>query len=378
MKFIYKFKNNESGSVTIFVLTCLLTILMICSVYYVGVKNKETTQYKQIESIQQEYSQKDNADMDSEYDKVINKDVIHKGEIATGGSKKYIDSEGNTAKIPEGFAVSTVDGEDLVSKGLVIIGSNGNEYVWIPCTTDTTSDKLQYKRTEWEVENDNTRATKDELTLMNVVPSDVEVQNGITTNVLNEIVTQVKSEINSVKNNGGYYIGRYEVGKENSKAVIKTNQEPYANIKWNEAYKLAKEIDTGTSATSYLCSSYAWDTAVNFIQTHSEATNYAISRDNFNGNWYDKEVKDKNGKVIKKVNTATRLNTGLTTSFANIYDMGGNEAEFTTELNPNTSEAVVVRGGSYSDNSSPAGYRWDYHSNGALYHYGFRSTLFLK
>ena len=53
MKFIYKFKNNESGSVTIFVLTCLLTILMICSVYYVGVKNKETTQYKQIESIQQ-------------------------------------------------------------------------------------------------------------------------------------------------------------------------------------------------------------------------------------------------------------------------------------------------------------------------------------
>ena len=49
MKFIYKFKNNESGSVTIFVLTCLLTILMICSVYYVGVKNKETTQYKQID-----------------------------------------------------------------------------------------------------------------------------------------------------------------------------------------------------------------------------------------------------------------------------------------------------------------------------------------
>ena len=378
MKFIYKFKNNESGSVTIFVLTCLLTILMICSVYYVGVKNKETTQYKQIESIQQEYSQKDNADMDSEYDKVINKDVIHKGEIATGGSKKYIDSEGNTAKIPEGFAVSTVDGEDLVSKGLVIIGSNGNEYVWIPCTTDTTSDKLQYKRTEWEVENDNTRATKDELTLMNVVPSDVEVQNGITTNVLNEIVTQVKSEINSVKNNGGYYIGRYEVGKENSKAVIKTNQEPYANIKWNEAYKLAKEIDTGTSATSYLCSSYAWDTAVNFIQTHSEATNYAISRDNFNGNWYDKEVKDKNGKVIKKVNTATRLNTGLTTSFANIFDMGGNEVEFTTELKPNTTENIIVRGGSYYVNNCPAGYRWDDELDDTGNSYGFRSTLFLR
>ena len=375
MKFIYKFKNNESGSVTIFVLTCLLTILMICSVYYVGVKNKETTQYKQIESIQQEYSQKDNADMDREYDKVINKDVIHKGEIATGGSKKYIDSEGNTAKIPEGFAVSTVDGEDLVSKGLVIIGSNGNEYVWIPCTKDT------YKREEtaWGVENDNnTKTIKDELTLTGVTPSTEESNNGITTAVLNEIVGQVTSEINSVEKNGGYYIGRYEVGKENNNAVIKANQEPYANIKWSEAYKQAKGIDAGTSANSYLCSSYAWDTAVKFIQTHSTATNYATSRDNFNGNWYDKEVKDKTGKVIKKVNTATRLNTGLTTSFANIYDMGGNESEFTTELNPNTSEAVVVRGGVYSDHVFPAGWRWDDYSSDADFDSGFRSTLFLK
>ena len=287
----------------------------------------------------------------------------------------YTDAEGNTAKIPAGFAVSNVEGENLVSKGLVIIGSNGNEYVWIPCTKDT------YKREEtaWGVENDNnTKATKDELTLTGVTPSTEESNNGITTAVLNEIVGQVTNEINSVENNGGYYIGRYEVGKENNNAVIKANQEPYANIKWSEAYKQAKGIDAGTSANSYLCSSYAWDTALKFIQTHSTATNYATSRDNFNGNWYDKEVKDKNGKVIKKVNTATRLNTGLTTSFANIYDMGGNEAEFTTELNLNTSEAVVVRGGGYTYDVYPAGYRWDSNSYNASNLCGFRSTLFLK
>ena len=375
MKFIYKFKNNESGSVTIFVLTCLLTILMICSVYYVGVKNKETTQYKQIESIQQEYSQKDNADMDSEYDKVINKDVIHKGEIATGGSKKYIDSEGNTAKIPEGFAVSTVDGEDLVSKGLVIIGSNGNEYVWIPCTTDT------YKREEtaWSTENDfGTKAIKDELMLKDVTPSNLEVQNGITKDILNEIVEQVNLEKESIKNNGGYYIGRYEVGKENNNAVIKANQEPYANIKWSEAYKQAKGINVGTSASSYLCSSYAWDTAVKFIETHSKAINYGTSRDNFNGNWKDKEVKDKSGNVIKKANDAVRLKTGLTTSFANIYDMGGNEIEFTTELNSNTDEPIIVRGGYYSSDHGPSGYRADVNSSSFDYILGFRSTLFLR
>ena len=33
----------------------------------------------------------------------------------------------------------------------------------------------------------------------------------------------MKTEINSVKSNGGYYIGRYEVGKkENNNAVIKS------------------------------------------------------------------------------------------------------------------------------------------------------------
>ena len=55
--------------------------------------------------------------------------------------------------------------------------------------------------------------------------------------------------------------------------------------------------------------------------------------------------------------------------------MGGNEAEFTTELNPGTSETVVLRGGAYSYYDGPAGYRWDYRSGA---NDGFRATLFLK
>ena len=291
----------------------------------------------------------------------------------------YTDAEGNTAKIPAGFAVSNVEGENLVSKGLVIIGGTGNEYVWIPCT------KATYRREEtaWGIENDPennpTKAIKDELTLTGIVPSKEESDNGITTTVLNEIVAQVTNEIASVKANGGYYIGRYEVGKENNMAVIKQNQVPYTNIKWSQAYTLAKSIDVGRKANSYLCSSYAWDTAIKFIQTHSNATNYATTRENFNENWIDKDVKDKNGNVIKKSGTASRLNTGLTTAKSNIYDMGGNVTEFTTELNPNTSEAVVLRGGHYNNYLYvPAGYRWDGSFGDAWDNYGFRSTLFLK
>lgn len=251
-------------------------------------------------------------------------------------------------------------------KNKAVVGTDllGNQYVWIPCTTDSTSSKLQYARTEWGVEedgDDNSRAIKDELTLTDasVTYSDADTANGINADVSKEIVAQIKAEKTSVAKYGGYYIGRYEVGKNGDTAVVKYNQTPYASITWSTAYGLAKKIITNSEATSYLCSSYAWDTAVNFIQNNSTAKNYATSIEGFNGNWNPQAVKDPSGNVIKPAGTSQQLNTGLTTQFCNIFDMGGNEAEFTTELNPGTSETVVLRGGGYYYDDFPAGYRWD-------------------
>ena len=265
-----------------------------------------------------------------------------------------------------------------------VVGTDllGNQYVWIPCTTDSSSSDLQYARTEWGVEvdgADNSRAIKDELTLTDssVTYSDADTANGINADVSKEIVAQIKAEKTSVAKYGGYYIGRYEVGKNGDTAVVKYNQTPYASITWSTAYGLAKQIITNSEATSYLCSSYAWDTAVNFIQNNSTAKNYATSIEGFNGNWNPQAVKDPSGNVIKPAGTSQQLNTGLTTQFCNIFDMGGNEAEFTTELNPGTSETVVLRGGDYG-NGIPAGYRWDNGSGDASIGDGFRATLFLK
>ena len=265
-----------------------------------------------------------------------------------------------------------------------VVGTDllGNQYVWIPCTTDSSSSDLQYARTEWGVEvdgDDNSRAIKDELTLTDasVTYSDADTANGINADVSKEIVAQIKAEKASVAQYGGYYIGRYEVGRNSDTAVVKYNQTPYASITWSTAYGLAKKIITNSEATSYLCSSYAWDTAVNFIQNNSTAKNYATSIEGFNGNWNPQAVKDPSGNVIKPAGTSQQLNTGLTTQFCNIFDIGGNEAEFTTELNPGTSETVVLRGGDYRIDN-PAGDRWDGVSGGADIVYGFRATLFLK
>ena len=292
----------------------------------------------------------------------------------------FKDVNGEQVPIPEGYIVSENSDENIVNKGLVISDSRGNEYVWISCTVDSSSNKLQYKRTEWGVEKDgtdNSRAIKDELTLkdIDVTYSKTDTDNGINEEISKEIVAQINAEKESIKKYGGYYIGRYEVGKDNKTAVIKAEQEPYVNIKWSKAYELAKGIGGGEGATTYLCSSYSWDTAINFIQ-NTTGKNYATSIIGFNGNWKSQEVKDSSGKVIKPVNTAQRLNTGLTTALCNIYDMGGNVGEFTTELNPGTSETVVLRGG--NDFNYPAGYRWDTNSGVANGGFGFRATLFLK
>ena len=266
-----------------------------------------------------------------------------------------------------------------------VVGTDllGNQYVWIPCTTDSSSSDLQYARTEWGVEvdgDDNSRAIKDELTLTDasVTYSDADTANGINADVSKEIVAQIKAEKASVAKYGGYYIGRYEVGRNSDTAVVKYNQTPYASITWSTAYGLAKKIITNSEVNSYLCSSYAWDTAVNFIQNNSTAKNYATSIEGFNGNWNPQAVKDPSGNVIKPAGTSQQLNTGLTTQFCNIFDMGGNEAEFTTELNPGTSETVVLRGGNYYYAGSPAGVRWDIRSGSASVFHGFRATLFLK
>ena len=292
---------------------------------------------------------------------------------------ELLDENGNKIVVPAGFKIvsdDTTNNAQTVEQGIVVEDEKENQYVWIPCTTEESETKLQYKRTEWEVEDDNeTKASKDELTLENSICSDDDIANGLTTERKKEIVEQVKKEKLSISKYGGYYIGRYEVGNKDNTAVIKAEQEPYTDIVWYQAYELAKEIGGGKGATTYLCSSYAWDTAINFIQNNGFPY-YAESRDgSYNENWIDMTVTWNGGS--KLAGTAERLLTGQTTAKCNIFDMGGNVLEFTTEVIPNTSEPVVLHGGNYY-NTFPAGRRGDVSTSLASGFYGLHSTLFLK
>ena len=370
-------KNSKGITLVALVITIIILLILagisISTLTNTGIFGKAKEAKEKSEAAEKQQSET----LDS-YEKELNKYTSDNLEENIGvkfeKNTELHDKNGAKIIVPAGFKVVNTD--DLtVEKGIVVEDSKRNQYVWIPCTTEDSKSQLQFKRTEWDVEvdgADNSRASKDELTL--TCPENYS-DNGLTYAVVNEIVTQVKAEKDSVCRNGGYYIGRYEVGDENGTAVIKADQTPMASIIWSTAYSKAKGIGGGPGATTYLCSSYAWDTAINFIQNNG-FPNYAKAiEDSYNENWVDKNVKDSKGNIIKAANNAERLPTGKTTPKCNIYDMGGNVAEYTTEVMPSTSEPVVLRGGLYD---IPAGLRSDTTTSGAGSYYGLRATLFLK
>ena len=80
----------------------------------------------------------------------------------------------------------------------------------------------------------------------------------------------------------------------------------------------------------------------------------------------------------KAENSSLLVATGQTTPVCNIYDMGGNVWEWTTESWSDTDIPYAIRGGFYGVNfaSRPAGVRYG-SSGGAVTNIGFRLTLFM-
>ena len=81
---------------------------------------------------------------------------------------------------------------------------------------------------------------------------------------------------------------------------------------------------TGKPFTSDLINSYAWDTAILFIQTFGENSNYA----------YEPSV---NGSYANKGTEADKIR--------NIYDMASNCREWSTETYSDSDYPCTIRGG---------------------------------
>ena len=261
--------------------------------------------------------------------------------------------------VPEGFRISK-DSASTVQGGVVIEDKDGNQFVWVPVATIA-----DYKRTWYNGYGSFSSYSE-------ALPED---------------------EKTSVERYKGFYIGRYEAGDKESTVAktlrssndvtktvtIKANQAPYNYVKIAQAISLAEGFATkqGYKAKTKLVSSYAWDTTIEFMQkvnsdygSSSEEGNYTDTKFSYTDITGARQTKAKNSNVL--------VPTGQTTPVCNIYDMGGNVFERTTESSSDLLAPYATRGGSYDRNFAgyPAGSRAD-DSDVAYDGCGFRLTLFM-
>ena len=280
--------------------------------------------------------------------------------------------------IPEGFKIAK-DSASTVQGGVVIEDKDLNQFVWVPVAT-----LADYKRTAYSRQV----ATEETDTATNSIKINYNSSNS---SYFTEALPE--DEKASVERYKGFYIGRYEAGdKENTEAkklrssndvtktvTIKANQAPYNNVTRTQAISLAEGFATkqGYKAKTKLVSSYAWDTTIEFLQkVNSDYGNRSAE-----GNYSDTTFSytDITGaSQTKASNSQVLVPTGQTTPVCNIYDMGGNVWEWTTESYSYTGFPYARRGGYYLFNvaSYPAGYRY-YYSDNASADFGFRLTLFM-
>ena len=281
--------------------------------------------------------------------------------------------------VPEGFKVAG-DSASTVQGGVVIEDKDRNQFVWVPVATIA-----DYKRTAYSTNV----ATEETDTATNSIK--INYSSSKNSEYFTEALPE--DEKTSVERYKGFYIGRYEAGdKENTEAktlrssndvtktvTIKANQAPYNYVTRTEAVSLAEGFATkqGYKAKTKLVSSYAWDTTIAFLQkvnsdygSSSEEGNYTDTKFSYTDITGARQTKEKNSNVI--------VPTGQTTPVCNIYDMGGNVFEWTTESCSNTDYPYAIRGGSYGNGfaSNPAGSR-SYSSGYANGSDGFRLTLFM-
>ncbi len=219
---------------------------------------------------------------------------------------------------------------------------------------------------------------------------------------LSEYKETYQKMIKSVYKNGGFWIGRYEAGiegttgndlsnartaKENpidtTQVIIQKDAIPYNYVTVSQAETLAKELSPDSSRTSSLLFGIQWDLVCKFLEVRGGVPqadinedsktwgNYSnvdlvITSDNAKGYSYKDETWNKiSGKKLSYDNNNkddTLLSTGAskTTKKLNIYDLAGNEYEWTLEhATANTYSPCSPRGGGFSNNGSttPASYR---------------------
>ena len=281
------------------------------------------------------------------------------------------DKYGNKITVPAGFKIlvdettgytkETID----VTQGIVIEDAQGNQFVWVPVGN------IYYSETEYKTITLGRYSNFTANDAGEYIPAQIAENYAVATVIneyytedtkanhdevfKNEIAEDIGAFVTSAIKKGEYYLARYEAGvmnydsnKSTSKnsnneidwtgyvaeegkelqLVSKKNVQPWNYVTQLKASELSKNMYTSNNFKSDLINSYAWDTAIVFIQTfstESDAKNYAN---------------------LNKSNKYCPTNTGtMIDKYCNIDGMSSNCSELSTETSSKVGAPVVLRGG---------------------------------
>ncbi len=391
MEFIKKIGKSENGSVTVYVVSTLIVVLLVTTTIYIGLRNKTTTQIKQMDKINKEYSVTD-TDMQEAYDKAIMGTLESvKGTETTNTTVK--DNLGNQVVVPAGFKV--INPNDDVTKGIVVEdvtheATKGSQFVWIP-VGDVIKDSAGNKETitlgRYVFKSDGTIDTALSKTEPGEQLKAISISSYYFTEGLKDSTTSnthakdIAIFKTKAESNHGYYIGRYEArdksatsartssSNKTNQLVCTANNYVYNYITQPKAAELSRGMYSDSNFESDLMNSYAWDTAVYFLQKFDNRANKASLKP------YSRQNSLNNRLASQGTNNLS--DASKQDVICNVYDMASNCYECTTETYSDSNRPCAIRGGFYSSSSYYESNRSSCDTNYSSSTLSFRSLLYM-
>ena len=294
--------------------------------------------------------------------------------LSTEKNIELVDAKENKIVIPAGFKIT--GDATTVDKGIVIedatvdkdgkpTATAGSQFVWVPVGKITKADGTETTIKLGRYDFDETTGAESAYS-GDYVEEDTNNSSTLKNIEGKSIAKNITNFKNSVKENGGYYIGRYEArttterndkGNALTQITEKGTDQVYNYVTQQQAAEQAQGMYTSNNFTSDLMNSYAWDTAITFIQKCTDKPNYA------------------NQTSLNK----TLSQTGTTNDNpCNIFDMASNVGEWTTETSSDSRYPCVDRGGYYGSSDFYTSDRYDViATSSSVFSIGFRPLLYL-
>ena len=399
---------RRSKGITLIALVITIVILIILSTIAINMAFGDNGLVKYAEQAS-DYAANDEAATSgmlnsavSYIDNITNPETATTVVDAKGGNlykdtKAITDEIGNTVYIPGGFKVAS-DSATKVEDGIVIEDSKGNQFVWIPVSStelaemyteapgtalsrytgvDTTTGVYSKLKSSTDGSSGyggipGSTTYREPDILIDTSYGDASTTNGIdliksvfgyegsNAEILDQfadmLVANYEEAYKSIKEYGGFYIGRYELTGSVASPTVQKGQTVLANQNWYKSYKACSNVVNTDFAKSTMIAGTQWDRVLEWlVDTGEKSSSEVYSNSSSWGNYNNSTGEAVTGSGSKRqsgYNEAWKAN--------NIYDLAGNCWEWTQEAI--YTDVRVFRGGYYNDSGSsyPASSR--YHS----------------